>query len=585
VPVVERRYGDCEELELPPLAGNSIFALVLLPPPPISEIPISFHSPTTGTWKERALPPLAGLLLSGAFAASPANPFDFAYGPVWSYVALVPLFLRLGICIAAQDSIRHCFRQGWISGAVFSLLTLYWVAFTQGGGPAVIGGTLLLAAYLGLFYGVFAASLSALIRSFGTTAWLAAPFLWTACEYVLARGELGFPWLLLGHSQANAPSLIQYAEFSGVYGVSFWIICVNVCVFALISLPLQRQRISALGTLALLFLLPWLCGIALQRSSQRMRVDSGIKVAVVQNNIGLDKWQPGGRERSLVSLERLSRQAAVEEPRLIVWPETALPCRVGPGSACGGFVENLVNDTGIPILTGAPGRNESGGPINAAYLFANASGVSQSYAKMHLVPFGERTPFVDSIPFLSQIDWTAITGDLGPAEFARGERRTLFEFDLDGGRLGRFALLICFESVFPDFVRLSVLEGAGFLVNITNDSWFGATAGPFQHAQLAVLRAVENRIAIARCATSGISLFIDPFGRTTQETDIYTATYRVGQIEVATERTFYTRHGDLFAQFALIASCLALGAVIWRRRTARRDERRVPLSETVSGTE
>ena len=143
---------------------------------------ITFHTPTTGTWKERALPPLAGLLLSGAFAASPANPFNFAYGPVWSYVALVPLFLRLGICIAAQDSIRHCFRQGWISGAVFSLLTLYWVAFTQGGGPAVIGGTLLLAAYLGLFYGIFAASLSALVRSFGTTAWLGAPFLWTACE-------------------------------------------------------------------------------------------------------------------------------------------------------------------------------------------------------------------------------------------------------------------------------------------------------------------------------------------------------------------------------------------------------------------
>ena len=548
--------------------------------PPISEITITFLTPTAGTWKERALPPLAGLLLSGAFAASPANPFAFAYGPLWSYVALVPLFLGLGIGVARDASIGHCFRQGWISGAVFSLLTLYWVAFTQGGGPAVVGGTFLLAAYLGLFYGVFAALLSALLRAFGARAWLSAPFLWTACEYVLARGELGFPWLLLGHSQANVPALIQYAEFSGVYGVSFWIICVNLCVFALICLPLRRQRLGALGALALLFLLPWICGVGLRRSAERAPANSGIGVAVVQNNIGLEKWQPGGRERSLLSLERLSRQAAAQEPQLIVWPETAIPCRVGPGSPCGDFIESLVADTGIPILTGAPGRNESGEPINAAYLFADPSRVRQSYAKMHLVPFGERTPFVDSIPILRQVDWTALTGDLGPAEFARGEGRTLFDLDR-----GRFALLICFESVFPDFVRLSVLEGAGFLVNITNDSWFGATAGPFQHAQLAVLRAIENRIGIARCATSGISLFIDPFGRTTQETAIYTATYRVGQIEINTERTFYTRHGDVFAQFALIASGLALIAVIWRRRTGGRGAARAAFSETLSKTE
>ena len=195
---------------------------------------------------------------------------------------------------------------------------------------------------------------------------------------------------------------------------------------------------------------------------------------------------------------------------------------------------------------------------------------------MHLVPFGERTPFKDSFPLLRNIDWTALTGDLGPAEFARGQRRTLFEHDS-----GFFAALICFESVFPDFVRLSVLAGADFLVNITNDSWFGATAGPYQHAQLAVMRAVENRRAIARCATSGISLFIDPFGRTTQETDIYTAAYRVGRIQVGGERTFYTRHGDLFAQASLLASGLALVVAIRRRRESDSGEGPRDVSETV----
>lgn len=534
---------------------------------PYTHIPIISLLPTAGTWRERALPLLSGVLLSCAFAASPANPFAFAYGPVWSYVALVPLFVSLGIGVGDGRTIAHCFRQGWMCGFVFSLLTLYWVAFTQGGGPAVIGGTLLLSAYLGLFSGATAALLGALLRAFGTVAWLAAPFLWTACDYLMALGELGFPWLVLGHSQAAVPALIQYAEFTGVYGVSFWIVSVNVCLLALISASVRRQRAGALLGGAALFLIPWIGGIGLQQmrdvaiSGQRV-----VDVAVVQNNIGLEKWQPGGRERSLVSLELLSRQAGAEDPQLIVWPETALPCRVaGPASQCGDFIRNLVAETGVPILTGAPGRNESGEPVNAAYFFRADRLVPQSYAKMRLVPFGERTPFKDSVPLFGNIDWTALTGDLGPAEFARGQQRTLFEHDS-----GLFAALICFESVFPDFVRLSVLAGADFLVNITNDSWFGATAGPYQHAQLAVMRAVENRRAIARCATSGISLFIDPFGRTTQETDIYTAAYRVGRIRVGGERTFYTRHGDLFAQASLLASGLALAVVLWRRRQSGR---------------
>ena len=541
-------------------------------------MPIISLLPTAGPWRERALPLLSGALLSCAFAASPANPLAFAYGPIWSYVALLPLFLSLGISVGDGRSIFHCFRQGWMCGSVFSLLTLYWVAFTQGGGPAVIGGTLLLSAYLGLFSGAAAALLSALLKTFGTVAWLSAPFLWTACEYLMALGELGFPWLVLGHSQAALPALIQYAEFTGVYGVSFWIVSVNVCLLALISGPLRRQRAGALLVGAVLFLIPWIGGLGLQQMSHVAVADQRVvDVAVVQNNIGLEKWRPGGRQRSLVSLELLSRQAVAEEPELIVWPETAMPCRVtGPSSQCGDFIRNLVAETGAPILTGAPGRNEAGEPVNAAYFFRADRLEPQSYAKMHLVPFGERTPFKDSLPLLRNIDWTALTGDLGPAEFARGQRRTLFEHDS-----GFFAALICFESVFPDFVRLSVLAGADFLVNITNDSWFGATAGPYQHAQLAVMRAVENRRAIARCATSGISLFIDPFGRTTQETDIYTAAYRVGRIQVGGERTFYTRHGDLFAQASLLASGLALVVAIRRRRESDSGEGPRDVSETV----
>ena len=360
------------------------------------------------------------------------------------------------------------------------------------------------------------------------------------------------------------PSLIQYAEFTGVYGVSFWIVSVNVTLYLLVAEPLRANRAVVLGGLALLFFVPWISGIGLTRA-HKATGSRVIDVAVVQNNIGLEKWRGDGLRRSLDSLELLSREAADDNPQLLVWPETAVPCRVGAGSLCGTRITGLVEDLGIPILTGAPGNNDRGEPLNSAYFFRGGhQGPAQSYAKMQLVPFGERTPFRDHVLLFRDIDWTALTGDLGPAEFARGERRTLFRHDH-----GLFTVLICFESVFPNFVRTSVRGGAEFLVNITNDSWFGASAGPFQHAQLAVLRAVENRIGIARCATSGISMFVDPLGRISHATDIFTATYRVGRVELAGDSTFYTRYGDLFAHATVVLSAGSLILLAWRRHRER----------------
>ncbi|SVC12383.1 uncharacterized protein METZ01_LOCUS265237, partial [marine metagenome] len=157
--------------------------------------------------------------------------------------------------------------------------------------------------------------------------------------------------------------------------------------------------------------------------------------------------------------------------------------------------------------------------------------------------------------YLPDIDWKVLTGNLGPAEFARGQERTLFRVPGTGAD---FAVLICFESIFPDFVRRSVHKGAHLLVNITNDSWFGDTAGPFQHAHLAVLRAVENRIAIARCATSGVSLFIDAYGRTYNETELATVAVRTGFVQRRDSTTFYTRVGNLFAQFCTLSAVVVI---------------------------
>ena len=532
---------------------------------------VAAAAPRTWTW-----PALSGLLLGLAFPTDPQGPAAFLFTSAWAWVALVPLLAILsGLARGGQTGGRHAFRRafrrGWVAGAVFTLVTMYWVAGTQGGGLAVVGGTLLMAAYLGLFTGVFAAAQALAFQGLGPVGALAAPVLWTAVEYVLSLGELGFPWLLLGHSQAANAALIQYAEYTGAYGVSFCVVLVNALAYLAAAGPWERRRRLTFAAAAVAALgVPWLWGRAVLARAETP--PGGTAVGVVQSNLGVEKWRPGGLQRAFQALEDLSRRAAAEGAGLLIWPETALPCRLGWDPHCRERVQDLADELDAAVFTGAPDADpDTGEPYNAAFLVQPGEQALQSYAKMHLVPFGERTPFRDRIPFLRRIDWSTLTGDLGPAEFAPGTERTLFVYEG-----GRFGTLICFESVFPDLVRGNVSgsegsAGADFLVIITNDSWFGATAGPYQHARIAALRAVENRIPIARCATSGISLFIDAFGRTSGTTPLYEEAVRVASVAPRRGDTAYTRHGDVFARTALALSIALVAIVGWgayRRRTA-----------------
>ena len=489
----------------------------------------------------------SGLFLGLAFPCNPDQRLAILFHPLWAYVGLLPLLAAL-----PGGTFGVGFKRGLSTGFAFTMVGLYWVGHTQGGGLAVVGGTILIGGYLGLFVGFFAGSVNAAVARWGARGFLLVPFLWTIQEYVLSLGELGFPWLLLGHSQAVFPVLIQYASITGVYGVSFWVAAVGTAIFFVMR-SRGRLRLAVMGCLATWIAIPWLYGrwVILDGTEAR----ETIRVAVVQPNLMReDKWGPGGLERSFEVLEKLSREAAGQQPDLVVWPETALPCYLRLRPDCRRRLESFVREIQVPVLTGASDYNrELRAPYNAAFLVRPDGGEMAAYAKMHLVPFGERTPFRDRIPFLRNIDWSKLTGDLGSAEFAPGKERTLFQ-----NSKADYAVLICFESVFPDLTRRAVLNGARLLVNITSDSWFGRTSGPYQHALLAVLRAVENRSSIARCATTGISVFIDPFGRSFGATSIYETDFRVADLPVRAETTFYTRNGDLFAHLVFAVTALAV---------------------------
>ena len=269
------------------------------------------------------------------------------------------------------------------------------------------------------------------------------------------------------------------------------------------------------------------------------RPGATIRVALIQPNISSEeKWDSAHQEKSIATLGRLSRDAVAQAPRpdLLVWPETSLPFYLRLEAPKLERVFDMVQQMNVPLLAGYPDAtfSLSGGVTthNAAGLILPSRMIAAQYEKIHLVPFGERIPFQELLPFLGKID-------LGQAEWTPGVKPVIFPLPR-----GAFGVLICFESIFPGLARDYGVDGAHFLVNITNDEWFGPTAAPRQHADMAVVRCVEQDLGMARCANTGISMIIDPRGRVRQETPLFREAVLTGDVELGERSTLFRQWGD-----------------------------------------
>lgn len=456
----------------------------------------------------------------------------------------------------------------WLTGVVFYALLFWWLvklparAMTH---PWVIfPAVLVLAAYLGLFVALFGFIVRFVRRRIGWSPLVTAPAAWAAAEWVKSWGPLGCPWGSLGYALAREPAWIQAASVIGAPGLSVWIVAVSALLAGAVTARVLANRvlcvIAAVGLLAA----PVLWGSARLRDSDR---HPRLTVSLIQPNIRSDeKWDPARQEKSVSTLSRLTLQAAQQEPRpdLIVWPETALPfyVRLEPAKLYRVFA--LVRQAGVPLLLGYPDAKltTQGSVIthNAAGLILPNGTIAAQYEKIHLVPFGERIPFQEIFPFLGRID-------LGQAEWTPGDAYTVFTL-----RGPAFSVLICFESIFPELARRFAGAGAQFLVNITNDEWFGRTAAPWQHSDMAILRCAELGMGMARCANTGVSMFVDPYGRVTGETLLFREATLTGRVALSTGSTFYAQWGD-----ALIFLCLGLVTVLlalaWYRPLAHLPDR------------
>jgi apolipoprotein N-acyltransferase len=264
--------------------------------------------------------------------------------------------------------------------------------------------------------------------------------------------------------------------------------------------------------------------------------------------VGNHKWDPAVRDSIVTALlghtEALAREHREDLPDLVIWPETAIPARLPREPRYRAMVEGVVDTNRIVLLAGFP----DGEPLpRGGYRFTNSAGLLlpgrgmvERYDKRHLVPFSEYFP----LPILNRYDF-------GQSNFSAGSAPGIFR---ETGV--PFGLLICFESIFPAPARELTRLGAGYLVNITNDQWFGNSAAPEQHFRMNVLRAIENRRSIARAANTGISAVITPYGSVAASTPTFVPALLVEGLEVRYDMTFYARHGD----WVLLACAVGLSA-------------------------
>lgn len=507
-----------------------------------------------------------------------------APGAAW--VAFIPLLL-----LSRYTPSRDAFRWGVVSGLLFWLASLSWLlrlADTGGYLVLVVLGWILLSAYCALYTGMFTMVVSRVFRTVGTEGtWsnaglvIGIPLLWVGFEYLRSTILTGFPWNALGVSQWNNLAVIQVAEFGGVYAVSAVLMVMNTSVM-LTAHSLysglrgrSRRRMHAELMVGLLICLVS-CSYGLRKVSRltgEVPQTEPLRVAALQPNIPqVRKWPEGHGEAIHEALQSLSLAAAVVAPQLVVWPETAVPGILGENPITTAFVADMAQ-LGAPVLVGTL---ESVSPeswketfYNSAFLVDTNGTILERYRKRHLVPFGEYVPFGSLF---------GLEGRVAPLGFTCEPGSVSTVFRLAGPGV-TFSTLICFEDTVAALARASVRNGAGFLVNQTNDSWFDRTVAPIQHMSHCVFRCVENRVWAVRSANTGVTCCIDSTGRVVRylggdEPGIGAfgfLNWHVVPRGTDTPQTFYTRHGDRpFALPCGVLSALALLLTLIHHRRARR---------------
>jgi len=514
----------------------------------------------------------AALACASALLLVPAFP---RYDQGWlAYVALVPLLVALH----RQRPLR-AFALCLLFGLVLSMTLSRSMLLIEG---VRVWHFALMGLFLAAPFGLFGAAVAAVSRR-GVPFWAAVPVFWVCIEYL--RGHAGFlslPWGMLGHTQHGYLPMIQVASVTGVYGVSAVVALVNAAVAdALVRRRPVRPAALAAGVALAGVLLFGVFRLAATPG------DTGFRVTLIQGNIpqGI-KWDRSRVRAHFQKHVALTRHAAESGATdLIIWPESTVPAALLRSTEMRGAISALAHEAAAPIVVGTSTGPKLGGvrfepvpsvdggeafrivrssPYNAAVLVTTQGTVGGEYRKRRLLPFAEYLPY-PQLPWPRHLRERA--GHLLP-----GNRAGLFRVPGGGNRVA--GVLICWESIFPELARDTVRGGADFLVDITNEAWFLDTATPYQFLAMNVFRAVENGVPVVRAANTGISALIAPTGRvlgrvTDGVRETFVSGFLTHVLPGRTPDTFYTRHGDLFAQVVVV---LGAAVLLWAVKSGQFDD-------------
>ncbi|MBA4309334.1 MAG: apolipoprotein N-acyltransferase [Chlorobiaceae bacterium] len=530
--------------------------------------------------KQRKLALLSGVLLGLSF---PPIPLSFL-----AWFALVPLFF----VIDKREKLHEINKAVYLTAFIFCLITLYWVgAFTEARDPYLLVAGFALLLFNPLLFLIPSTLFYFTKKYFNKKiAFLFFPIFWVTYEYAYMITDASFPWLTLANSFTTFITYIQLAEIIGALGISLLIIFTNVFIFFAIKNYIETKKIfsSNLVIAILLIILPLIYG-AFQLSNYQLS-DKKIKIGVVQPNLDpYEKWSGGDLNQITNLYLNLSDEVVKDGARIIIWPETALPVYLLSGAyqSIVDTIRKYVNHNSIHLLTGMPHFVFFNDPKDfppdvkfnptSGYHFATYNSVLhfmpfdyriKFYGKAKLVPFGERVPFATQFPLLGEL----LKWGVGLGMWNEGQDTTLFQLPLNILSEEKFindtlqvAAMVCYESVYPDFIAQFVNKGGNLLTVVTNDSWYGNTSGPYQHRDIAKLRAIENRRWVVRAANGGISSFIDPLGRETANTKMFEKTTLTDYVTIETHKTFYTKNPLLIPIICSVISIWFIGIVILLR--------------------
>ncbi|HCA43843.1 MAG TPA: apolipoprotein N-acyltransferase [Bacteroidetes bacterium] len=502
--------------------------------------------------------------------------FGLSFPPVnFHYLIFLALVSYISIIINC-NSYLQVFRISFLIFLFSGLTAISWIAlsgFREGADWFIIVGGVFTILFHTIFYIIPSLIFYFIYKhtkdfKFKYVFLITFPFVWVGFEYLQTLGQINFPWLIIAYTQTYNIDKIQFADITGMFGVSFWI-CIISCLLYLIIRLIREEKINLKSPL--LFILIFITLIvyllpSFYKHAPENENREGLKLGIIQPNI--NPWKKWGSKYKELNLDYINQYKEITKDtsvKLVIMPETAFPFyfRYDFYNEQYLLFKNVIDSVGVPLLTGSPdlyvyGKDEET-PVDArkfdntdkfydvfnSALLINPGEPKDSitiYNKIKLVAGSERMPYQEKLTFLRDL----IKWGVGISAFQTGNDTVLFNINNY-----LFNTAICYESVFPGFISEFVNKGSEFIVIITNDGWWGELSGTYQHNQYAVFRAIENRRWIARCANTGISCFITPKGEMKNETGINEKINISEVIFPKKDLTFYTKYGDWFAKICL----------------------------------